>query len=470
MTHNRAEQFLGHGICETFSRTVTLVDPKSAATNDPDVIGEQAWRVLKSFYFDPTELRGLGLQITKLEDEESGPESQPGQMTLQFEPKAVRTRDPMAAGTSKDKDAVGEDNAEYVPPTADEIDLDVLGELPEEIRRELEGDMKQRRAENLGIGRAGPAEQCEEDEIVILESHPTTKGKSKSLDPNPAAVTPTKSMTTTPKVSHITRQLRPKTRTIISPAKTSLFAKREQKAPQVSMEELKKLGIDVSVFSALPADVQREQLNMLRADATPKSGFQSRFEAGYVGGSGVGLGHGLGRAQSIESSSRGFTRSPSVDGGGGYARPSLVAKYAAAPAIVHTKTKTKATANVKDDDEVLVRMTETNEVQAHVKRWVVECYKTGAAPLDADVRGLEAWTVGCIHMHGTVVGVEKVVQVMRWWRALLRKYWDGEEHLKEMPGGGRTIGILWWNAFWDVKAAVDAALREKKFGGRLSLR
>ena len=460
---------------------MTLVDPKSAATNNPDAIGEQAWRVLKGFHFDPTELRGLGLQITKLEDEEGGSESQSGQTTLQFESKVVRTRNSMAAGTSKAAEEGGdEDNVEYVPPMADEIDLDVLGELPEEIRRELEEDMKQHRAQSLGVAPAGPVEQEEEDEIVILEDHPTTPKKSMT--------------TTTPNVSHITRQLRPKTRTIISPAKSRLFAKREQKALQVSTEELKELGIDADVFGALPADVQREQLNMLRADAAPKSGFQTRLEAGYaagVVGVGVGLGHGLARglgsrAQSTESG-RGFTRSPSMDG---LTRPPLlVAKYAVSPAIVHTKTKTKtsmsvsvptstptsgtgkgasATANAKDG--VFVRMTETTEVQAHVKRWVVECYKAGVAPLDADVRGLEAWTLGCINMHGTVVGVEKVVQVMRWWRALLRKYWDGEEHLKEMPDGSRTVGILWWNAFWDIKAAVDAALKEKKFGGRLSLR
>ena len=446
---------------------MTLVDPKSAATNNPDAIGEQAWRVLKSFRFDPTELRGLGLQITKLEDEEGGPEPEPGQTTLQFEHRVARTRNLMAAGTSKDAEEGGDgDNAEYVPPLADEVDLDVLGELPEEIRRELEEDMKQRRAQSLGIAPA--VEQEEEDEVVILEDHPATPKRSMT--------------TTTPNVSHITRQLRPKTRTIISPAKTRLFAKREQKAPQVSTEELKELGIDADVFCALPADVQREQLNMLRADAAPKSGFQTRLEAGYAAGVGVGLGHGHGtglgsRAQSTEAG-RGFTRSPSVDG---LARPPplLVAKYAASPAIVHAKTKTKAStsgtgngagASANAKDGALVRMTETTEVQAHVKRWVVEGYKAGVAPRDADVRGLEEWTLGCINMHGTVVGVEKVVQVMRWWRSLLRKYWDGEEHLKEMPGGARTVGILWWNAFWDIKAAVDAALKEKKFGGRLSLR
>jgi hypothetical protein len=172
---------------------VTLADPKSAATDDPDIIGGQAWRALKSFHFDPTELRGLGLQITKLEDEEGGSESQPGQTTLQFEPKVVQRHDRMAAGTSKDVEAGGgEDNAEYVPPTADEIDLDVLGELPEEIRREFEDDMKQRRAQDLGVGPAGPIKQEEEDEVVILEDHLTTN--SKSLDPKPP-VTPKKPTT-----------------------------------------------------------------------------------------------------------------------------------------------------------------------------------------------------------------------------------------------------------------------------------
>jgi len=432
------------------------------ATNDPDIIGEQAWRALKSLHFDPTELRGLGLQVTKLEGVEDGPESQPGQSTLQFETKTVRRRDPGAAGTTKDAEGGDEDVVEYVPPTADEIDLSVLGELPEEIRRELEADMKQRQAQDLGVGPSGPVEQVEDDEVIILEDLPTATA-NKSLGSNPP-VTPKKSAATTPNVSHITRQLRPKTRTIISPAKTGLFARREQRAPQTSTEELKALGIDADVFSALPADVQREQLNMLRADAAPRSG--------------VGH-HGLGRAQSIESG-RGFTRSPSVDTVRGPVRPP-VAKFAVTPAIVHTKaTKSPGAGGARDArdaggvgnrDGVLVRkMTETAEVQAHVRRWVGECYKAGVAPLDADVRGLEAWTVGCVNMHGTVVGVEKVVQVMRWWRALLRKYWAGEEQLKEMPGGGRTIGILWWNAFWDVKAAIDAVLREKKFGGKLSLR
>jgi DNA repair protein REV1 len=464
------KQFLGHGVCETFNRTVTLADPKSTATNDPDVIGEQAWRALKSLHFDSTELRGLGLQVTKLEDIEDGPESQSGQTTLHFVSKTVRGRDPLGAGTSKATDVGDEDTVEYVPPTADEIDLSVLGELPEEIRRELEGDMKQCQAENLGVDPAGPVEQQEDedDEVVILEDHTTTEDTS--LDPNPP-VTPKKTAITTPNVSHITRQLRPKTRTIISPAKTSLFAKREQKTPQVATEELKELGIDTAVFSALPADVQREQLNMLRAGA-----FQTQLEAGHVGGDAglrVGLGHGLERAHSIESG-RGFTRSPSVDTVRGPAGP-LVAKFAVAPAIVHKKQSTGGTragmgTGQNSRDGMLVRMTEATEVQAHVKRWVVEGYKAGVAPPDADVKGLEAWTVGCVNMHGTIVGVEKVVQVMRWWRALLRQYWAAEEQLKEMPDGSRTIGILWWSAFWDVKAAIDAVLKEKKFGGRLSLR
>ena len=471
MIRRELKQFLGHGVCETFNRTTTLADPKSAATNDSHVIGDQAWRALKSFHFDPTELRGLGLQVTKLEDVDDGPESQPGQTTLQFKSEAAQRPDRMAAGTSKDAEGADDDNVDYVPPTADEIDLSVLDELPEEIRRELENDMKQRQAQNLGVDLV---EGDLDDEVVVILEGPQT-ANSKSLDPVPP-VTPKKPATTTPNISHITRQLRPKTRTIISPARIGLFAKREQKAPLISTDELEELGIDAGVFSALPTDVQREQLNMLRAGATRREGSVSAG-IGVGVGVGVGAGHGLGRAHSIESGRR-FTRSPSADTvpGRGPARP-LVAKFAAAPAIVHTTTKkacgagSTGTGN-KDGDGglVLLRVTETTEVQAHVRRWVVEGSRAGVGPREGDVRGLEAWTVGCVNMEGTVVGVEKVVQVLRWWRALLRKYWAGEELLREMPGGGRTTGILWWNAFWDVKGAVDAALKEKKFGGKLSLR
>ncbi|KAF8652221.1 hypothetical protein AX16_004499 [Volvariella volvacea WC 439] len=60
-------KFLGHGPCENFTKQSSLLGPGGRATNDAKVIGEHASRLLKSFGFDPKELRGIGIQIQKLE-------------------------------------------------------------------------------------------------------------------------------------------------------------------------------------------------------------------------------------------------------------------------------------------------------------------------------------------------------------------------------------------------------------------
>lgn len=54
---------LGHGKCDTFNKSVTL----GVATNSAEVIGREAISILRSYNFSPGELRGLGVQMTKLE-------------------------------------------------------------------------------------------------------------------------------------------------------------------------------------------------------------------------------------------------------------------------------------------------------------------------------------------------------------------------------------------------------------------
>ncbi|EXJ53829.1 DNA repair protein REV1 [Cladophialophora yegresii CBS 114405] len=54
---------LGHGKCDTFNKSVVL----GVATNDGAVIGKEAITILRSYNFPPGELRGLGVQMQKLE-------------------------------------------------------------------------------------------------------------------------------------------------------------------------------------------------------------------------------------------------------------------------------------------------------------------------------------------------------------------------------------------------------------------
>lgn len=54
---------LGHGKCDVFNKSVML----GVATNASDVISREAISMLRSFGFSPGDLRGLGVQMTKLE-------------------------------------------------------------------------------------------------------------------------------------------------------------------------------------------------------------------------------------------------------------------------------------------------------------------------------------------------------------------------------------------------------------------
>ncbi|KAK6864703.1 hypothetical protein PG990_005857 [Apiospora arundinis] len=54
---------LGHGKCDTFNKSTMF----GVATNDAKVLGKEAVTMLRSFKFNAGDLRGLGVQLTKLE-------------------------------------------------------------------------------------------------------------------------------------------------------------------------------------------------------------------------------------------------------------------------------------------------------------------------------------------------------------------------------------------------------------------
>lgn len=54
---------LGHGKCDSFNKSAAF----GIATNDYQTIGKEAVSILRSFRFSPGDLRGIGVQMTKLE-------------------------------------------------------------------------------------------------------------------------------------------------------------------------------------------------------------------------------------------------------------------------------------------------------------------------------------------------------------------------------------------------------------------
>ncbi|KAJ6188304.1 hypothetical protein N7519_003212 [Penicillium mononematosum] len=157
---------LGHGKCDTFNKSVAL----GVATNVAEVIGKEAISMLKSFNFSPGDLRGLGVQMTKLEPIKpglSGPESSQRQLDFQKSPprkKIIPDEDPDELESPQKGDSVRiqadpvlSDSAhkplnisgsQFIMPT--QADPKILAELPTDIRSRLVAQAKPRQDSRSG--------------------------------------------------------------------------------------------------------------------------------------------------------------------------------------------------------------------------------------------------------------------------------------------------------------------------------
>ncbi|KAI0195949.1 impB/mucB/samB family protein [Astrocystis sublimbata] len=101
---------LGHGKCDTFNKSVSF----GVAVNNHQALGKEAVSVLRTYNFSPGDLRGLGVQLTKLEPIKAGPMGFDGsQKRLSFGPfkppgsakKAIA--DPIQEGIQEIRSEVG---------------------------------------------------------------------------------------------------------------------------------------------------------------------------------------------------------------------------------------------------------------------------------------------------------------------------------------------------------------------------
>ncbi|GAA6025370.1 hypothetical protein JCM8202_002800 [Rhodotorula sphaerocarpa] len=84
-----APKFLGHGYVNIENRTSAVSAPGGGATDDGGVVGEVAWRLMAALKAPPHELRGVGIQLTKLERDGISVETvhEKGQSKLSFQPR-----------------------------------------------------------------------------------------------------------------------------------------------------------------------------------------------------------------------------------------------------------------------------------------------------------------------------------------------------------------------------------------------
>lgn len=91
---------LGHGKCDVFNKSVAL----GVASNAKEILGKEAMSMLKSFNISPGDLRGLGVQMTKLEPLKSGDSEKPESSQRQLNFKASPARKEAERNINPDPD------------------------------------------------------------------------------------------------------------------------------------------------------------------------------------------------------------------------------------------------------------------------------------------------------------------------------------------------------------------------------
>lgn len=166
---------LGHGRCDTFNKSVIL----GVATNSKEILGREVLSMLKSFGFTPGELRGIGVQMTKLELLKTGGQAESSQRRLQFKvpeppkvpekqdsiedpieeivtptkPKALPDRMGLLNQSSPSRKPLNIFGTQFILPS--QIDPQVLAELPPDIRSKLAQQMGLKNPKPAGADIAG---------------------------------------------------------------------------------------------------------------------------------------------------------------------------------------------------------------------------------------------------------------------------------------------------------------------------
>ncbi|KAJ7274282.1 hypothetical protein B0H12DRAFT_1066406 [Mycena haematopus] len=436
-------KFLGHGACEVFNKQTPLVGPGGRATSDAKVVGEHAWRILTSFNFDPKELRGIGIQIQKLEPTVGPVNTAANQRTLNFKPADAQLRRPPVAPPTAAIPVHPPPAAAAIPsisvdaslPAIEEVDQDVLDALPLDMRQELENAWR-RRSESPYPGK-GPA-------AVPVQQASRSSSRAPSRPPSrapsvvPQGVFPQRRSANPTRMQQGALRLAPRSGGsgyVID--KASIHPNRPPNAfLRPTDADLRDLNIDLEVFAGLPRAVQREQLTVARL-------IKTRGAIPEVSG------------ERLILKPRKYVAPPDL-----FRQPPPYAKYPEKPKL-RTQGKTKGEK---------VFFTETDDVQNLLEAWVNAFKKF--EPEQKDVEFFAKFLVQSVDSaRSSDTGVERAIAIVKWWLVLLRRYWGDYEHFDGLgyEAEDAKVAEAWWKAFRNVKERIDIVAR-KKFGGKLSLR
>ena len=434
----------------TYNKQSALADSDGHATSDPRVIGKVSWRLLRALDIAPHELRGISIQIQKLETRTPcAPTAGQARLMFRREPNSTAAGTnigpaPKARASSSELvTARPEPKASGMGvdlPSFSQVDKSVFESLPEDIRQELEAEYERRSAPPLK-----PEHEAEPPRRAASVNPPRTandkphdRGTSASASRGGGGPS-LRGRRGAPSKSNS------RGRSSLPPLPPPVPA-----GVRVKPGELVELGIDADVFAALPADIQREQLAAARGARVRPSQQPVRPTSPLKP---------LHRLEGRWAPPRGpheYIPPP----------PAPRARFAEAekPVLRPGGSGSGADTGTGAVDGVDVRRV--------VSVWVERFARH--APHAGDVALVGGYLVRCVE---TDVGAERAVGVMRWWGALLRRRWGLWEHADEREEEpdpdedvrAEVVGMAWWRAYREIGDKMNEVVR-KRFGGSLKFR
>ncbi|KAG8737367.1 deoxycytidyl transferase [Ceratobasidium sp. 414] len=401
-----ASKFMGHGKCETFNKTCSISGTRGSATDDPNIIGREAWKLLQAMAFDPTELRGVGIQIQKL-DEADGPRSAvQGQLAMRFQ---------QAGAKAKVNKPVPPKNPPQKPPAplarqVTIIDVDTLDDeqlfKPQPGRKETPYDLtmlSQLDANGVAKVMNGGTDRARSLSVPRIRQPMPSSSKATSLSPRRAQGH-----------KRLTNMGPPTT----MPDRSKFFPVFSRQLAPVPDQELVSLDIDPTAYVKMTREQQKAIV------------FARRTAKG-LDGAGRPIYKRKRRVQEPPSD-RVYKTVQAVK----VELPTLRAAKPGAPAV-----------------------TETDDVQDMMRAWVETKV---AKKLGPDAREVAHFSIFLEKSMATDRGMQRTIEVMKWWRHVCMSSWGPDDERRGQ------YGREWWVAWWDIKDKLDAIVK-RRFGGKLNL-
>lgn len=450
---------MGHGYCVVHNKSLAL----DRAIDDQDGIADAILKLYRPQGLDPVELRGIGIQMSKLEGgrTEAAP---PGQAKLSFgartpvkapmerrqQTQVVESSDdddvqlvsatkpgpskakssalpPVATGFTRFGRPPAKRKANSSIPDPAEIDPETWQYVDDDTRRVYLAAWAQQGLDvpqalgGKGNKRVRPAQQT-----LDVMTTPTKKAKrvqaavaaaasSAAKVERPTEETPCKVPERSPPRptpitvgSTSTPQLIPTPISVPSSSSTPVGLGSRFPSSQINA-----LGIDVDVFRGLPSDIQREAI----------TGEQLRTTLRRPG-------------------NRGTIVSPLRKQVGVHATATV---YEGKPLTAAAATRPS-----------MNKQTSLPDVLAMITDWMQT--RGGEVPIEGEVRGLRKYLLKCLEREtSSLGGVENATHVLVWWRRACKGL-TAEPEVKS----------AWQAAFRSVREDIDAACR-KRFGAGLRL-